>query len=292
LIRCQVDGNLAQDIRLKQQDIVIPLNSQSLASGPHSLSVWFIAANHHFDRWEIPSDVVRITGLVIDATGSTLPPTLRPARIVFFGDSITAGAVTESASSNALIADDATHAYTYACAAALNAELGVVAFPGQGWTVSLLADSSNVPPFPQTWNQAFAGQPRSFSPPPDHVVVMLGGNDFLSGVANPVDVANAVTGWLLDVRAMLATSKMFVVVEFDGYERDAVTAGFNAYQTANPDVNAFLIDLGPSAQVGIDSGGFVPGGTSTSYDGVHPTVARAAVLGAALATAIQNALGE
>jgi hypothetical protein len=64
LIRCQVDGNLAQDIRLKQQDALLPLNSQALASGTHSLTVWFIAADHDVDRWLIPSDVVRITGLV------------------------------------------------------------------------------------------------------------------------------------------------------------------------------------------------------------------------------------
>ena len=56
--------------------------------------------------------------------------------------------------------------------------------------------------------------------------------------------------------------------------------------------DAFLIDLGPSAQEGIDSGGFVSGGTSTSYDGVHPMAARAAELGAQLAEAIQGAIDD
>jgi lysophospholipase L1-like esterase len=291
LIRYQIDQNALQDIRLKQQDAILPLNSQALAPGPHSLTVWFVAANLHIDRWQIPSEVVRITGLLIDAGGSTSPPALRPVRMMFFGDSITAGVATESPSSNSLIGDDGTHSYAYACAAGLNAELGVVGFPGQGWTVSFLADSTNVPPFPETWNQQFAGQPRSFLPRPDYVVVMLGGGDFLAA-ADPGNIPNAVTAWLVVARETLASSKIFVVVEFDGYERDAVTAGFNAYQSASRDPNAFLIDLGPSAQVGIDSGGFVSGGTSTSYDGVHPTAARAAVLGAQLATAIQNALGR
>jgi hypothetical protein len=59
-----------------------------------------------------------------------------------------------------------------------------------------------------------------------------------------------------------------------------------------PEATAFLIDLGPAAQVGIDSGGFVPGGTSTSYDGVHPTAARAAELGGQLSAAIKTTLGE
>jgi len=53
-----------------------------------------------------------------------------------------------------------------------------------------------------------------------------------------------------------------------------------------------LIDLGPSAEAGLDSGGFVQGGTATSYDGVHPTAARSGQLGELLAEALKEALDK
>ena len=95
-----------------------------------------------------------------------------------------------------------------------------------------------------------------------------------------------------NARAALRKTKMFVVVPFGGYERDELTQGFNAYQAAAHDRNAYLIDLGPEAEVGLNSGGFLKGGTAESYDGVHPTAARSAELGAMLAQAIQEALSK
>ena len=44
--------------------------------------------------------------------------------------------------------------------------------------------------------------------------------------------------------------------------------------------------------MGLNSGGFLKGGTAESYDGVHPTAARSAELGAMLAQAIQEALSK
>ena len=285
VIRWQIDSGPPQDHRLKQADVLIQLNSQALAPGTHSLRVWFVGADRFQDRWLVPVESVRVTGLVIDAVGSTLPPALRPGGMVFFGDSITEGVATEC---KKLDCNDATHAYPYACAAALNVEFGVVGFAGQGWTVSTIA-ASGVPPFPETWESQFAGQPRSFVPAPDYVVVVHGANDALARF--PGDVANALQAWIGNARDVLRGSKIFVVVPFGGYERDELTQGFNAYQAAADDRNAYLIDLGPEAEVGLNSG-FVKGGTPTSYDGIHPTAARSAELGAMLAQAIQEALSK
>lgn len=289
-IRWQIDSSLPEDHRLKQSDSQLRLNSQALAPGPHSLMVWFVSSSTFHDRWIVPVESVRITGLVIDVDGSILAPVLYPARMLFFGDSITEGINTESAKPQGVVRSDATHAYTYGCAAALKAEFGVVGFAGQGWTVALGEAGQHVPPFPEAWKYQFAGQPRSFSPAPDYVVVVHGGGDGLVGIPDP-QVADAVQVWLGNARAALRKSKIFVVVPFGGWERDGVAQGFNAYQEGAHDRNAYLIDLGPSAQVGLD-GGFVQGGTATSYDGVHPTAARSAELGAMLAEAIKEALGE
>jgi lysophospholipase L1-like esterase len=283
-IRWQIDENTPEDHRLKQGDSLLPLDSNDLSTGAHSLRVWLIANEIFVDRWLVPVENFRVTGLVIDADGATFAPSLRPQRILFFGDSISEGLDTESGSGKYINDSDATHAFTYACGAALDAEFGVVAFAGQGWNIALL---SNAPPFSASWSEQFDGQPRSFSPAPDSVVVMMGGNDALFGDLG--GVAAAVTTWLGDVRATLPGTKIFFVVEFGGYARDEVSRGFEDYQAAAHDENAHLIDLGAAAEVGLDAG-FVKGGTAQSYDGPHPTAGRAAELGAMLAGAIQAVL--
>jgi lysophospholipase L1-like esterase len=228
---------------------------------------------------------------VIGGTASTLPPALRAKRMVFFGDSITEGVATVSQSSNRLISDDATLSYAYACAARFDVEFGVVGFAGWGLTVSV-ASGANVPPFIDAWADQFDEQPRSLDPEPDYVVVMLGANDHLSGLPQPGHVRDAVAAWLPNARDAFVTSKIFIVVEFDGFDRGEVTDGFCAYQlAAGFDPGTYLIDLGQAAQYGIDSG-FVTGTTPTSYDGLHPDAARSAILGGWLADAIRAALGD
>jgi len=289
-IRWQLDNNPPQDHQTKKSDSQIQLNSEALQQGPHSLTVWLVAADVFQDRWLVPAESLRVTGIVIDADAYTLPPPQRARRIVFFGDSIAEGIATEC-EKDKVLCQDATRGYAYASGLALNAEFGVVGLTGQGWAVSV-DPLANVPPFPAAWNCQFAGQPRSFVPAPDYVVVVHGANDALFGALATGGVAKALQAWIGNARAVLRKSKIFVVVPFGGYERDELTQGFNAYQAAAHDRNAYLIDLGPEAEVGLNSGGFVKGGTAESYDGVHPTAARSAELGAMLAQAIQETLSK
>jgi lysophospholipase L1-like esterase len=247
------------------------LNAAPLAAGKHLLSVWYVAGS--VNQFTLP-----IQGLLIYDSGATSLPPLRARRILFFGDSITEGVLTEGGPFQALHTNDSTHAYPYPCAAALNAECGVFGVAGQGWTLS---------PSPLDTLKALSWVHSGESiPDPDYVAVMEGANDRFAG-ADPGKVAAAVQAWLTAARSMFPASRLYMIVEFGGFERAPVTTGFQAYQGASRDPNAFLIDLGPAAQQGLT--GFTAGGTLQSFDGVHPNAATSAALGAQLAAAMQAA---
>jgi hypothetical protein len=193
---------------------------------------------------------------------------------------------TQSAGGSPEVDDDATHAFTYTCAAALGAEFGVVGIARQGWTIP--GDGgSNVPIFATAWPYHSAGKPRGFSPAPDYVIVMHGTNDALSP-ADPTHVQATVQSWIAAARAAMPSSRLYVVVPFGGFERAPITQAVQAYKAANAsDTKVFLIDLGVSVQTGLTN----PSGQASaqSHDGIHPNAAVSAALGTQLAVAIQAA---
>ena len=285
-IRWQVDSGPTQTYRLAAGDAQIPLNSNTLAAGNHTCKVWFVAADYRQDRWKVPVEALRITGLTLDAGGSSVAPTLLANSVLFFGDSITEGVRTESAHGDPVQDDDATHAFPYTCAAALNAEFGVVGVARQGWTIPG-QDGSNVPAFPATWPFHFAGKPRAFSPGPNYAIVMHGVNDAISP-ADPNQVKAAVQTWIGAARTAMQTSRICVVVPFSGFEREAITQAVQAYKTAHTsETKVFLIDLGAAAQSGLTDPSGQP--SPHSHDGIHPDAATSQALGTQLAAAIQAA---
>lgn len=286
MIRWQVDDATPQVYQLVAGDVQIPLNAAPLSAGPHTFKVWFLAADYGQDRWNLPAESLRITGVTLDEGGTTTVPALQPKRILFFGDSITEGVHTESASKDPVRDDNARHAYPTTCAAALNAEFGVVGFARQGWTVPA-QEGSNVPSFVNAWKLQFAGTPRLFTPAPDYVVVMEGPNDFSFGVA-PAQLQAAVQAWLADARAVLPSTRLCIAVPFGGFERAPLTQAVQAYKAAHPaDTNVFLIDLGVGIQTGLTD--FSGRSSKFSHDGLHPDAATSQRLGALLADAIQAA---
>lgn len=285
-LRWQVDSGPMQTYQLAAGDAQIPLNSDTLSAGSHTCKVWFVAADYAQDRWNLPVESLRITGLTLDTGGTTVAPTLLTKRILFFGDSIAEGVRTESAHGDPPRDDDSTHAFPYTCAAALGGEFGVVGVARQGWTIPG-QDGSNVPIFATAWPFHYSGKSRAFSPAPDYAVVVHGVNDALAP-ADPSHVRATVLSWLGTARTALPTSRLCVVVPFNGFERDAVTQAVQAYKAARPsDTKVFLIDLGVSVQTGLTD----PSGQPSlhSHDGIHPDAATSQSLGTQLAAAIQAA---
>ncbi len=288
-IRYQIDDQPTQDYQLHRWDGIVNLNSKALDPGQHLLTVWNVAIATGYDRWDVPLiNEVRVLGLVLDEGAATFAPPLRPHRAIFFGDSITEGLDDVKCSGNGIDSDDAVGDYTFNCAALLNAEYGVVAAGGQGWT--RIAHDGHTPPLPQSWKWLFQGVPRDFSTPPDYLVAMEGGIDLLFTTNPPSVIQSTIEAWLVDARTTLPTTKIFLAVTFNGFYEDVITAAYNDYLQANPwDKNTYLIDLGPAAQYGLLMN-FSNQGSLYTCDGIHPLLPRQAVLGQMLGQAIQAAL--
>ncbi len=215
-IRWQVDSGPVQTYQLVAGDAQIPLTTDTLStSSNHTCKVWVVSSDYTQDRWKLPVQAVKITGLTLPLGGTTIAPTLLAKRILFFGDSITEGVHTEAARNDPIHDSDATHAYTYPCAAALGAEFGVVGMARQGWTIAG-QEVSNVPAFPASWQSYFQGKPRLFTPPPNYVIVMHGVNDFLAP-ADTTQVKTIVTNWIAAARAALPAARLCLVVPFNGF---------------------------------------------------------------------------
>jgi lysophospholipase L1-like esterase len=184
---------------------------------------------------------------------------------------------------------NATHTYAYACADSLGAEFGVIGESGQGW-LGVSADGIT-PSLPDAWQWHFQDTPRQLAPEPDYLVAMEGGNDYLRG-ADPAAITSRITFWLTQIRAALPDTRIFLLVEFNGFFRDAATQAFSAYQQAYPgDQRVYLIDLGAAGQEGLLTY-FDDHGALYTYDGIHPIAARAAVLGQMVAQTMQAAMSR
>ncbi len=273
-----------------------------LSNGAHTLQFSFVSSDYHQDRWArttnamgglpAPAQSLRVTGLTLDAGGTTLPPnSLRPRRLLVYGDSITEGAVIKPA-------NDATQTYAIALAQLLNAEYGIVGNAGQGWTASN-APASGVPIFRDAFSQQFSLGPRfpllNGAPAPDYVVVNMGTNDAIFGdVFNPARpnlVTEYALAWLLQMRAYLPASQVFIVVPFGGFYAEALQSAYTQYAIARPmDAAVHFINLGSTAQTGITA--LSPGGTAQSFDGIHPNAITHFALGCQLTAAIQTSLGR
>jgi hypothetical protein len=237
--------------------------------------------------------------------------------MIAFGDSITEGinaACSRSGPRNS--PDAATKTWVQPVAAALGAEYGQVGFGRQGFTIT---GNGQVPPFftpgvPEnsTWDKVYEYTPRSFAAI-DYIFILHATNDGLNAEACPQrGVVESCEGWLHAVRAATGpNTAIFVVVPFGGFGAknppiDALPTAFANYQKANPDKNAYLIDLGAEAAKGLECGGWMPGcvggyGTTSigaslaGCDGIHPRggtneTARHGELGAMLAVKAALAL--
>lgn len=295
-VQWSVDNTLYPLHTLSVADAQLTL-ATGLSSGPHTIQFWFVSSDYHQDRWTAtivmqsgfvgPAQSLRVTGLTLDPGASPLaPPSLRPKRMLFFGDSITEGAVIAPG-------DDASQTYAVVCARMLNAEYGVVANPGQGFTCNI-APTSGVPAFDKAFTQYYAQNPRfpqkAGLPDPDYVILNMGTNDAITG-ALPDGVTAQALDWIQQMRSDLPNSQIFLLAPFGGFYPQALQAACNQYLLAHPaDTKVGLLNLGQTAQTGLTAQ--IPGGTAQSFDGIHPNVATNRALGCQLTAAIQTALGR
>jgi lysophospholipase L1-like esterase len=268
-----IDGGEVQGAAVPANGRVVIANG--LAPEKHTLFFYVRHMMPAINRWHEPKNRVRVTAMKLDDGVKLQPPPTRPHNMFLLWDSI--GYECEG---------DSNKNFVVPFAKIMDSEVGRNTNGGEGYTV----DGFDVPPAETAWPFCYEGASRlvrgKLNPPPDYIVIGHGTNDFLRKTKD-ADLSTSVAKILTALRAAAPAAKLMVVVPFGGFNREAITAGFHAYQTQTADKAAYLIDLGPAAQAGIDRCGVA---TSHAADGLHPSAAWAAELGRMLGDAARQAV--
>ena len=169
-----------------------------------------------FDRWgsptqPLPACSLRLLSVRLPRGAVPLEPRLRKRRLLCFGCSITEGvsaAYQASTKGGDLNWNSASSTWAVQAAELLDAEVGIVGFGRQGWSVG---GNGNVPCFHSaseaSWQYVYHGATRNFGTSKSDsaatiVLVLHGTNDGLLGVDRLVMV-ESIAAWLADARRRL-----------------------------------------------------------------------------------------
>lgn len=244
-IGIQVDGGSTQYVTIGTYAtaVTLPL-ATGLAAGTHQARI-SLEGLGIVDRWNVHTDRLKITNILIDSGASTVAPALRPKRMVAYGDSITEGASTLSNDDFVSTAQWST-TWDSVMSDSLNAEISAIAYQGQGYEQ---AGQGQVPGYLTAYNLIRSGVSRTFSSP-DYVFIHHGSN----GTVTQSDVATMLTR----MRTSYPNAAIYLDVPFGGYNRAAITAAYQAQ--SNP--KNYFIDLGSAGETTV---------ATYSTDGAHPT---------------------
>ena len=277
-----VDRGAVQAKQLSGKSLyTLPLATGLDKTKPHEVQIWLRAAGLEEHRWTSTADHLRLAGLALDDGATLSDVTLRPKRLIGFGDSITEGVGVEAYfhSWSDITPNNAEKTWVPLLAGALDCEYGQLGSSGLGMSKPL-----EVPPLPQSWNFYDAGHSKLqnglFVPEPDYIFNNLGTND-----PDDVNIGAIYIQWLADVRKAAPQARLFAVVPLMGKHRDEITAAVKARNDAG-DARVYLIDL-PELQPWFH---YTPDGTALAHEGVHPTGEGHAHFAAHLAMKVQKIL--
>jgi lysophospholipase L1-like esterase len=255
--RWSIDG---QPLQTAQATETLEL-AKNLPNTTHSLTLYLAASDANYDRWNTPTQSIRLQSLELDDGATLKPPKgIAKKQAIFFGDSITEGAwnlgnsfrVVEKKYVDWVQNSDATQAWPFYLAHRMQVEYGTCGSGGMGW---LRTSHSNIPPLPESWRSHYKGHPRTFRRPPDVVVLNMGTND------GTRDTSKVVDQWFTDVERAFPKAKIWMLVPFGQHNKPSLLAAAKAH----PKVK--VIDLGPAYAEGIQKYGTT---NPNSHDGLHP----------------------
>lgn len=255
-----------------------------LTLGTHTIQVWLKNLSSTTDNWT-PVEQLRVQSMQVSTgTLSSVPgQAVLTKKALFYGDSLTEGeGVDGLSSSNFQAFNNARANWPSIVANQLSAEYGQVGFAGTGWTT---VGASSAPGLSTNWNFYYSGVSRLsagafINGAPDYVFINMGTN------GNSAGAAGVVQAFLASLRtASGASSQIFLMIPFGQYALAGLVSEFNNYQTATPDANCFLINLGAAAAVGISTGQNTIGNIY-SFDNIHPNALKYALLAAQVTAAV------
>lgn len=266
-IAVSIDGG-ALTTTLLSYSTAIQQISLSSTPGYHSIIVWFQGVTQNSssamgDRWTTlttDASVVKTNGIELDPNSTLTSPTVKPYKMLVYGDSITEGCDV-AGSNNGPGAQDATNTYAIQLANTFNAEVGIVGWASQGYEQ---VGYGNVPVLSSSYNFYSSGNARRFI---SYDIVI--DNHGTNGTTTAADVSTM----LANYRAICPNAVIFKVVPFGQVAATNITTGVSNYKLSNPtDNNVFLINTGVN---------YVNG--TNSNDNLHPNVTGHTVYASALA---------
>lgn len=183
--------------QLASSDAVVTL-ATGLTSGTHDIVVIFAAVGAGYDRFTTPVASLRVNSFTIAAAATGSAPPLLPKRMIVFSDEQGEGQEVVAVGTADTSKQDASEAFPLLIGTAFCAEVGVIAFTGQGMTTVVASATTHVPTLINSWNAYSTGHSRLdvaglLSPTPDYILCSVGAND--SGGSLTTAVENLVDAW-------------------------------------------------------------------------------------------------
>ncbi len=258
IVAWSVNGGALQSHQLKADESSVPLAS-GVADPVIDL---FIKGMSPFeDRFsgDVPGNAVKITGVIVAAGGSMLPPALPGKVWLNIGDSIMSGDGAAYAEKQGRPPDDAWAAsedgrasYGYLLAKHYGYRESRIAYGGYNWGGGMASVPALSKLIDQRTSTVSRLQGEALKPVPDVVLINLGEN------GAPAD--NSVIEALVKLRGRVGqTTKIIVMIPASGRARAELTRAFNSYKSTARDGHVDLVDPGRSA--------------FATCDGQHPTAA-------------------
>jgi hypothetical protein len=153
IVRIVIDGTSATDQQITSSGTI---TISSLTNASHTVELHYLATDdNNGDQWNTPVQAVRIKSFVLNAGATYSAPTLRAKRHLHFGDSISRGYMAKGTDKVQPASNDSQLTVPPSLAKMFGAELGVVAFSGQGYEQT---GNGNVVPVLTAWNQYSSGR--------------------------------------------------------------------------------------------------------------------------------------
>lgn len=245
-IEYRVDGG-PWNVATVASSVTVTMNSNTTGFANHLLELVVKGSSEFSNRWNGTSNIVKLTGITLDASKTISKPNALPLYGLYLGDSITEGSITIAASGDATAKEDGILGWAYESGRLLGAEFGVVGFGGQGIVAS---GAGSVPAITSTYANIYSGVSRSFSPMPDYICVNVGTNDGTS------DTTSAMTTLLNGLISATTTTKIVVLRPFNGTSQSTyIQAAISACSD-------------PSRVTYINTAGWFV--TANSFDSLHP----------------------
>jgi lysophospholipase L1-like esterase len=285
-LRVSIDNAVTTDHQLPASGKNLLLAS-GLSSGSHTALIYYAFDSDTADKWTNPYECVKITNLGVDAGGALEAASgtiaLKTRKVILYGDSITRGNNSTGTSGNQLTKGDAWWIFGRFLAEALDAEVGIVGYGGQGYVA---AGASNVPALGTAWDDYSNGLTRLdgsglFTPVPFAVISCHGTND--RGQTDGA-VQSAVEARIAAWRTAAGADAWIFICDNPGRWKASALA---AAVAAAGDSKCEYIPVPASIANGLGNSG----ANLNTLDGLHPNTYAHARYAAALAEGIGECIG-